>query len=279
MRAMTAKPAGYWLRPRPPDNQPMSPDLADLVGHVLQCPWCDGPFVPDRDGIWDAMGGAHAPRSLAQLSNVVPPTPQLYERLWRTRSVSLLSHGTLSLHAELTALRRWMPTDGVLADIGCSEGLYARTMAAVGATVVAIDHSRPFLRRVGRRAAGLPVAPVRALAQRLPIGDGALNGVMIGGSLNEIGDLDGAVAEMGRVTQPGGRLFSMSLVQATSTKGRLMQSVLGLTGIVFPTVARTQDLFERAGFRIETCDRDGIVLRIAGTRATSPRRLRGDVSS
>ena len=266
MRAMTAKPAGYGLRRHLSNNQAMSTDLADVLAHVLRCPWCVDPFVPDRDGIWDAMGGVHAPRTLAQLSNVVPPTPQLYERLWRTRSVALLSRGTLSLDAELAALRRWMPTDGVLADIGCSEGLYARTMAAVGATVVAVDHSRPFLRRVGRHAAGLPVASVRALAQRLPIDDGSLDGVMIGGSLNEIGDLVGAATEMGRVTKPGGRLFSMSLVQATGRKGRLVQSFLGRTGIVFPTVARTQDLFERAGFRIETCDRDGIVLRIAGTR-------------
>ena len=275
---MTAKPSGYGLRPSPSDNQSMSTDLADALAHVLRCPRGADSFVPDRDGIWDAMGGAHAPRTLAQLSNVVPPTPQLYERVWRTRSVSLLSHGTLTLQGELAALRHWMPTEGVLADIGCSEGLYARTMAAAGATVVAVDHSRPFLRRVGRHAAGLAVAPVRALAQRLPIDDGVLDGVMIGGSLNEIGDLVGAVSEMGRVTKPGGRLFSMSLVQATGTKGRLLQSLLGLTGIVFPTVARTQDLFERAGFQIETCDRDGIVLRIAGTRASGSARWR-DVTS
>lgn len=244
----------------------MQPDLAD----VLRADQGTRPWQPDEDGIWDAMGPYRAQRTLAQLSNLVPPTPQLYERLWRVRSVSLLSRGALTLADELAELRTVMPTVGIVADIGCSEGLYARTVAAGGPTVVAVDHSRPFLRRVRMHAGALPVVAVRALAQHLPIAEASLDGVMIGGSLNEIGDMAAAAGEMARVAKPGARLFSMSLVHAASRPGRLVQTLVRPTGIVFPTVARTLDLYERAGFRIDSHALDGIVMRITGTRMNAP---------
>lgn len=215
------------------------------------------------------MAGYRPSRSLAQLSNVLWPTPQLYERLWRVRSVSLLSRGTFTLADELRELRSAIASSGIVADIGCSEGLYARTVAATGATVIAVDHSTAFLRRVILHAGPLPVVAVRAMAQHLPIADSSVDGVMIGGTLNEIGDLPAAVAEMARIAKPGARLFSMSLVRGGSTAGRALQSFLRCTGVVFPTVARTTDLYRRAGFRVEKVAQDGVVLRITATRVDS----------
>lgn len=239
-------------------NAPMLFALPDVL--------LTGPAV---DGVRMGMGPHRSHRSLAQLSNVVWPTPQLYERLWRVRSASLLSGGAITLADELRELRSTMPTTGIVVDIGCSEGLYSRTVAAEGTTVIAVDHSMAFLRRVVARSGPLPVVAVQALAQHLPIADASLDGVMIGGSLNEIGDMAAAAAEMARVTKPGAPLFSMSLVTAASTRRRVVQRLLRVTGVVFPTVARTIDLYSRAGFRIEGVAQDGIVLRLRGIRLTS----------
>ncbi len=218
--------------------------------------------------VWQAMGEHTWPKTLAQISNITPPTPQLYERLWRVRSLSLLSGRSFpneeELHELTDALR---PEAGkVFVDVACSEGLYARSLAARGATVIAIDHSRPFLRRVIHRAGDLPIVAVRALAQHLPIVSGGLDGAGMGASLNEIGDQPTAVAEMARVVRPGGAVFSMSLTTATTRRGRIIQRLLAPSGITVPTADATVEMFERAGLRIDSRRLDRIVLRVAATR-------------
>jgi ubiquinone/menaquinone biosynthesis C-methylase UbiE len=169
--------------------------------------------------------------------------------------------------AELVAALR--PGPGrVMVDVACSEGLYARALAAAGSTVIALDHSRPFLKRVVERARhdDLPIAAVRGLAQHLPVGDGAVVGVGIGGSLNEIGDKADAVAEAARVLSPDGRLFSMSLVAARTSRGRAVQRLAGAAGIDFPSETVTVDLAERAGLTPIDQRRDGVVLRLTAER-------------
>ena len=223
-----------------------------------------------HDGIWEAMGPAHPPRTLAQLSNVVPPTPWLYEAAWRVRSLSLLSGRKFPVTEELAELDQAVGdvTGAVCVDIGCSEGLYARHLAGRGALVLAIDHSRPFLRRAQHRAerAGVAIAPVRATAQRLPIGDAMADVAVIGGSLNEIGDRRAALAEAGRVVRPGGIMFVMSLVAATTKNGRRLQRALGASGIEFPTGDGTFDEFAAAGFRVVEHRLDRVVLRTTAIR-------------
>ena len=141
-----------------------------------------------------------------------------------------------------------------------------RALAARGATVIAVDHSRPFLRRVLHRAGDLPIVAVRALAQHLPIVSGGLDGAGMGASLNEIGDQNTAVGEMARVLLPAATVFSMSLTTATTSFGRLIQRVLGPAGITTPTADATVEMFERAGLTIDSRRLDRIVLRVAATR-------------
>jgi SAM-dependent methyltransferase len=271
---------------------------ADLVPH-LRCPFCsaDGCLVlttnSDRhgvetrvrngtlrckgcgraskitNGIWDAMGEHQAPRTLAQLSNVVPPTPQLYERVWRTRSLSLLSGRPFPNREELGELKSWFSSlrpQSTVVDVGCSEGLYARAIADLGHTVIAVDHSRRFLERVIQRAGSAPIVCIRSVAQFMPIADGYIDAVMIGGSLNEIGNQQGAADEMARVCASGGLLFNMSLTRARTLPGRILQTMLGPSGVAFPTTSQTRELYERAGFTVDRMRADGVVLRLEGTR-------------
>ncbi|HEY5875579.1 MAG TPA: class I SAM-dependent methyltransferase [Ilumatobacteraceae bacterium] len=248
-----------------------------LLTATLVGPNCEDPSRVDQ-GIWDAMGGASPARTPAQLSNVLPPTAQLYERAWRTRSLSLLSGRPFPLADELAELDEAVGDvhDSVVVDIGTSEGLYARHLAGRGALVLAVDHSRPFLRRSIRRASldGVAIAPTRALAQRLPLLDHAADAVVIGGSLNELGDLDAAMAEVARVLRPDGVLFLVSLVAAQSRLGRAAQRALRAAGIVFPTPGATGSLLERHGLVVTRTRQERIVLRTTARAVSSRAHVR-----
>ena len=217
---------------------------------------------PVVDGIWDAMGARRPPRTLAQLSNVVPPVPQLYERVWRVRSLGLLSGRPFPLAEELTELDAALGdvTGRVVVDVGCSEGLYSRHLAGRGALV---------LRRAARRAAaaGVRIAPTRAIAQGLPLVDEGADAVVIGGSLNEIGDVAGALREAARVLPTGGRMFVMSLVRSTTRWGRLAQGLARPSGIDFPTTEATDAAFVAAGFSVADARLDGVVRRTTLVRS------------
>jgi SAM-dependent methyltransferase len=237
----------------------------------LRCDNC-GRSSEIVNGIWDAMGERRPPRTLAQVSNMVPPTPQLYERVWRKRSLSLLSGRSFPNSEELHELRGWLSPlapGSTIVDVGCSEGLYARAMASLGHTVIAIDHSRRFLERTAHRGRDLPIVCVRSSAQFMPIASASIHATMIGGTLNEIGDQTKAANEMARVCKPGGLLFNMSLTRATTARGRLLQALLRPSGVTFPTTSETRDLYERAGFTIDRMRADGVVLRVDATRRPS----------
>lgn len=239
----------------------------DQRGEV-RCPTC-GRTTPVRDGVWDAMGDRRPQRSAAQITNVVP-TPWFYDRFWRPGASKRFSGGAVSLDDEMAELRAAMePVAGrLVVDVGASEARYARELAAAGATVIAVDHSMPFLTRVAERArsSAATVVPIRAIAQHLPIATGVLGGAVMGGSLNEIGDATQAAGEMARVVGSGGRLFSMSLIRARTLPGRLMQAAVRPSGIVFPSAPDTAQLWEGAGFTGIEMRTDGVLLRVSGTR-------------
>ncbi len=75
-----------------------------------------------------------------------------------------------------------------------------------GGRVAAMDLSRAMLRAARRlaRARGLDIAFHQADAQRLPYADAAFDAVFHTGAINQFDDPHGAVAEMLRVTRPGG---------------------------------------------------------------------------
>jgi ubiquinone/menaquinone biosynthesis C-methylase UbiE len=135
-------------------------------------------------------------------------------------------------------------------------------MRGAAGHVAAIEHSFPMLAQ-GRqfaRDAGLRVSFVRARAQALPIAAGAAAGVVIGGSLNEIGDLETCLAEVQRTLASGGRFVAMTLTRADTSTGRAVQGMVGLGGIQFWTSDELVAHFSRHGFRTAGSWRYGIVL-------------------
>ncbi len=89
-------------------------------------------------------------------------------------------------------------------DLAAGTGTSSAPLAARGATVVPCDFSQGMLAVGHRREPGLPF--VAGDAMRLPFADGSFDAVTISFGLRNTVDPEGALAEMARVTRPGGRL-------------------------------------------------------------------------
>jgi demethylmenaquinone methyltransferase/2-methoxy-6-polyprenyl-1,4-benzoquinol methylase len=120
-----------------------------------------------------------------------------------------LTNDVLSLGQD----RRWrrdvlaavdpLPGERIL-DLAAGTGTSSRPFAERGATVVPCDFSLGML-QVGKRAR--PALPFTAGdATRLPFADGAFDAVTISFGLRNVVNPDAGLAEMRRVTRPGGRL-------------------------------------------------------------------------
>jgi ubiquinone/menaquinone biosynthesis C-methylase UbiE len=110
------------------------------------------------------------------------------------------------------------------------------------------------------RAAGVRVSYLRASAQALPFASSAAQGVTIGGSLNEIGDLVACLREVRRVLVDDGRFVAMTLLAAQGVVGRAVQMALAPGGIVFWSREELLAQFRTAGLRLERSEQYGIVI-------------------
>jgi len=100
------------------------------------------------------------------------------------------------------------PGERVL-DLAAGTGTSSRTFTTAGAYCIACDFSLGMLQVGARKAVSEPAGPVKFVAGdalRLPFGDQAFDAVTISFGLRNVADLDAALAEMHRVTRPGGRL-------------------------------------------------------------------------
>jgi ubiquinone/menaquinone biosynthesis C-methylase UbiE/uncharacterized protein YbaR (Trm112 family) len=220
-------------------QQPTTDHAGEITAGDLLCAGCAARY-PVRDGVADFLGPPRPP-TIAQVTNELVPTAWVYERAWRPFALSLLSGGPFPYRRELPLVMRLVGPErgGLYLDIACSNGLYARALARAmrGAAghIAGIDHSLPMLAQARRyaRDAGLRISYLRAKAQALPIASGSAAGAAIGGSLNEIVDLEQCLAEVRRTAAPGARFLAMTLARAATPSGRLFQQIMGVGGIEF----------------------------------------------
>ncbi len=237
----------------------------EIISGALHC--ACGAVYPIRDGIADFLGPPR-PLTIAQLTNELPATAWAYERLWRPFALTLLSGESFPYQRELTLVTDWVDAarGGLVIDVACSNGLYARALARAmrpfTGHVVGIDHALPMLReaRQRARAAGVRVSYLRASAQALPFASNVAQGVTIGGSLNEIGDLAACLREVRRVLVDDGRFVAMTLLAAQGVVGRAVQMALAPGGIAFWSREELLTQFRTAGLRLERSEQYGIVI-------------------
>ena len=131
------------------------------------------------------------------------------------------------------------PGERVL-DLAAGTGTSTVTFATSGADCVACDFSIGMLRAGISRVRADPDSPQPAFvggdALRLPFGDGLFDAVTISFGLRNVVDTKGALAEMLRVTRPGGRLVICEFSQLTVRPLRMLYE--RYLARALPTVAR-----------------------------------------
>lgn len=208
----------------------------------------------------------------AQFSNELPPVAAGYE-IWRRRSLSILSGKHFPLASELALITDLLPPHGVCVDLACSTALYGRHLAAQPAVdlVYAIDMAEPMLREarreIGREGLYDRVVLLRCRGQEMPFGDGSIDAVYCGGSLNEMGDPVEVLAETRRVLKTGGAALFMLVLEATTWRGRAAQALLGGGGIRFFDEERLSEVVQRAGLTTQAFERYGAVGFLVAGRA------------
>lgn len=127
-----------------------------------------------------------------------------------------LRQQTHALYSEqATSFFDWiMPTidpqpGALVLDIGCGSGAYHPLLAKHNVRTVAIDASQGMLDVVQEQAhrQSLPVQPIRAFAEALPLCDASCDRVMGNHMLYHVADQRAALREMRRVLKPGGRVI------------------------------------------------------------------------
>jgi demethylmenaquinone methyltransferase/2-methoxy-6-polyprenyl-1,4-benzoquinol methylase len=119
-------------------------------------------------------------------------------------------------------------------DLAAGTGTSSRSFTAAGARCVACDFSLGML-RAGARKPAPAVAFVAGDALDLPFRAGCFDAVTISFGLRNLADPDAGLAEMRRVTRPGGRLV---ICEFGKLPGRLNDLYEGYLTTVLPRVAR-----------------------------------------
>src|SRR5215218_4528661 len=156
---MTRKELLSIVRPRPSDTGGLvyaggtERDGMILVGKARSP--ATGETYEIKDGYLDLLKTRPGADSLANLANFLPGAGRGYEPLWRVHSLSLLTGERFPNERELEIITSLVRPfrGGRYLDLGCSAGLYTRTLAHEldGGDAVGIDISPSMLREAARR--------------------------------------------------------------------------------------------------------------------------------
>ena len=218
-----------------------------------------------KNNIIDLLGKQPGFTSIAQMTNHWKLTSNIYEDIWRKRSLSLLSGEDFPIEKEHELLIEWMAPKpgGLYLDLGCSTALYARALKAAqkGAHLVALDFSSQMLQeaRMKAEADETDMFLIRADAREMPFFSKTFDGIVMGGTLNELTEEAKVLYEARRVIKQDGVFFVMHLVKSDVWYGRLLQESISLGGIKFRTVDESNRLFGQTGFNVSEQITRGIV--------------------
>jgi ubiquinone/menaquinone biosynthesis C-methylase UbiE len=151
---------------------------------------------------------------------------------------------------------------GQVLEIGAGDGANFAYYPHEVHRVLAVE-PEPYLRVRAEHSATtapVPTTVVDAVAERLPVLDGAVDAAVASQVLCSVADQQAALRELRRVIRPGGQLRFYEHVRADTAPLRAIQALLDAT--VWPhlvggchTGRDTVAAIERAGFRIDAIDR------------------------
>lgn len=229
---------------------------------------------PIKSGYLDMLGRSLGADNIANLTNYLPGAGRGYEPLWRVHSLSLLIGEHFTNERELRMMTSLVQLDrgGLFLDLGCSAGLYTRTMAerlGGDGEMIGLDISPSMIREAIRLSQKANVKPsyVRADADSLPFADASFAGVLCGGTLNELGNPARALQEACRVLEPGGNLAIMGILKAETRSGSYLQRFLKTGGVQFFTQEEVRSLLVDAGLEPGQLISRGPIFFVSATRS------------
>jgi ubiquinone/menaquinone biosynthesis C-methylase UbiE len=158
----------------------------------------------------------------------LPVFARVYERWWRPSFVRVAGgsrHPSFDEEYQWVMQRLHAARAGVVLDLSCGPGLFARRLAESGAfeRVYAVDYSEAMLHQCVEGGAGSAGARlVRADASYLPLRDASLAGVHAGAALHLWPNPNEGISEVARVLRPGGVFVASTFVRAPSRRAQLV---------------------------------------------------------
>lgn len=147
-----------------------------------------------------------------------------------------LMTGGQHLYWRREAVRAVDPRPGMrILDLAAGTGWSTRPLADAGAQVVPADLSFGMISEGKQHSPGLPFVQADALA--LPFADGVFDAVTISYGIRNVEDTSGALAELRRVTRPGGVLVVLEFSTPTWAPFRTVYTELMLKRVI-PGAAR-----------------------------------------
>lgn len=215
--------------------------------------------------VHEARRGHFVAKSMAERSNLWRLTAAVYEPLWRRYSTGILTRGAWTLSDECSIIGKMLSpqSEGVYLDVGCSTGVYARALFSEepDCAVVLLDYSRPMLLQAAKKTGkNHRAAFLQCDAAVLPFADRCFDGIVMGGTLNELTEPERVLRELLRVLKRDGRFVMMYLVRKQK-KVTVVQKLAETGGVWLPDERESVDLFRDAGFRVD------------GTRASGNMRV------
>ena len=143
------------------------------------------------------------------------------------------------------AMLALIPSDWVVADLGCGTGNASAHVAPYVREVIAVDQSEPMLEAASRRLDGAEnVRFVEGSVDALPLEDGSVDACVMVLVLHHLEDVEVPLREMRRITREGGMALVIDMYQHGRTDYR---NTMGHVHLGFSEL-RMQDLFTGAGF-------------------------------
>ena len=148
------------------------------------------------------------------------------------------------------AMLALLPSNWVIADLGCGSGILSAELAPFVKQIIGVDNSEPMLTAAQQRnesAANIELRKGELTA--LPIDDQSVDATLCVIVLSYIEDPVAAVQEMSRVLKPGGRAVIVDLLAHNREPFRRQ---MGQVHSGF-AISRLTELFEQAGFTDIRC--------------------------
>ncbi len=148
------------------------------------------------------------------------------------------------------ALLALLPSDWVVADLGCGTGQSTAALAPFVRRVIGVDQSTAMLKAARKRMAGVDNVELRqGSLEALPLEDASVDGALLLLALTYVSDPGQAVAEMARVLRPGGHAVVVDLLRHDREEFRRQ---MGQQNLGFTPEALSQVL-GAAGLQAATC--------------------------